>query len=90
MQMWLPQDPFVQRGGSPSAVVPCEGLQRDLVLLDGDCKVVWVKHSKIPEELLHLVYHLPQVHFCQVLQPQVLNSVGEDCAQELPLSCIHS
>ena len=68
----------------PPAVVPGEGLQRDMILLYGDGKVVWVKHCKVPEELLHLVDHLPQVHLCQVLQPQVLNPVGEDYTAYTP------
>ena len=75
----------------PPAIVPGEGLQRDMILLYGDGKVVWIKHCKVPEELLHLIDHLPQVHLCQVLQPQVLNPVGEDytaCTQAYRLPYI--
>jgi hypothetical protein len=75
----LHQQRSKKSAGIPSAVVPCEGLQGDLVLLDGHCKVVGVQHCEIPKELLHLVDHLSQVHLCQILQPQVFNPVREDC-----------
>ena len=81
---------FAVSRSSPSAIIPCKGLQCDLVLLDRDGEMVGVKHSKVPKEFLHLVDHLPQIHLCQVLQPKVLNPVGENCAEQQPFSCFPS
>ena len=71
---------ILYQGQVPLAVVPGEGLQRDVVLRDGHCEVVRVEHREVAEELLDLEHRFPEVHLCQVLQAQVLYPVGEDCA----------
>jgi len=71
-------------GCAPLAKLPAEGLQDNVRARQRHRKVVRVQHGEVAEELLHLADQLAHVHLGQVLQPQVLQAVGEDCARPAP------
>ncbi len=50
-----------------------------MVLKDGHGKVVGVNDGKVAKELLDLEDSLLEVDLRKVLQPQIIDSVGEDC-----------
>ena len=66
---------------APLSKLPAEGLQDDMRARYWHRKVVGIQHSEVAKELLHLADQLAHVHLCQVLKPQVLKPVGEDCGQ---------
>ena len=73
----------------PVGILPVKGLQRHIRTRQCDSEVVRIQNLKVAIELLHLGHQLLAVHFCKVLEPQVLDSVGEDCMQCNSLLACH-